>query len=74
MKVNLARIYTRIYDVGFFLFCYSDRLSGVSFVLATTAGKEQNKYLMRQLNLPLPVPNRFLVEIEEFWRQESTYW
>jgi hypothetical protein len=49
-------------------------LSGVSFILATAAGREQNKYLMLQFNLPLPVPNKFVVEIEEFWGQESTDW
>ena len=74
MKVALARIYTGTCDVGFFKFCFSYRLSGVIFILATTAGREQNKYLMRQFNLPLPVPNTFVVEIEEIWRQESTDW
>jgi hypothetical protein len=75
MKVNLARIYTRTYDVRiFFLFCHSYRLSGVSFFLATTAGRKQNKHLMLQFNLPLPFPNIFVVEIEDLWRQESTDW
>jgi len=58
----------------FFLFFHSYRLSGVNFILATTAGREQNKYLMHQFNLQLPVPNKFVVETEEFWRQESTDW
>jgi hypothetical protein len=56
------------------LFCHSYGLPGVNFILAATAGREQNKYLMHQFNLPLPVPNKFVVEIEAFWRQESTYW
>jgi hypothetical protein len=40
--------------------------------LATTAGREQNKYLVRQFNLSLPVPNIFVVENELHWRQDST--
>jgi hypothetical protein len=49
-------------------------MSGVNFISATTAGREQNKYLLRQFNLPLPVRSRFVVEIEELWRQESADW
>jgi hypothetical protein len=54
----------------FISFCHSYRLSGANFFLATPAGREQNKHLMRHFNLSLPVPHTFVVDIEEFWRKE----
>jgi hypothetical protein len=50
-------------------FC-SYGLPGVDFVLDISTGKKQNKYLLRQFNLPLSVPHVFWVEIEEHWEKE----
>jgi hypothetical protein len=38
--------------------------------LDITTGRKQNKYLMRQFNLSLPVPNVFGDEIGEQWEEK----